>query len=259
MIIHEGSNDSLHSACAVRGSFAKFKMAERGKRLSRPPKRLIDEYLPVFKAKNEKKMRKDNQLYEIEIREVDKEKQRIKIHYKGFREDTDEWRDYGDDFFPFVRLEKAYIPQEISLEDRKNNLYGQLYREVKRKLWSGRRDDPDIRIELNMNPDVFDQGLGLVVKACYQRQREVYQITDNHDLDDLLGLKWNERILNENGDFAYVINGTVKYWLSKKSSIVEYKYIGAKYIKSEIEDSHMLVFTFVRGDGNKIQYLNGAF
>jgi len=158
-----------------------------------------------------------------------------------------------------VRLEKAYIPQEISLEDRKNNLYGQLYREVKRKLWSGRRDDPDIRIELNMNPDVFDQGLGLVVKACYQRQREVYQITDNHDLDDLLGLKWNERILNENGDFAYVINGTVKYWLSKKSSIVEYKCIGAKYIKSEIEDSHMLVFTFVRGDGNKIQYLNGAF
>jgi len=234
-------------------------MAERGKRLSRPPKRFIDEYLPVFKAKNEKKMRKDSQLYEIEIREVDKEKQRIKIHYKRFREDTDEWRDYGDDFSPIVRLEKAYIPQEISLEDRKNSLYGQLYREVKRKLWSGRRDDPDIRIELNMNPDVFDQGLGLVVKACYQRQREVYQITDNHDLDDLLGLKWNERILNENGDFAYVINGTVKYWLSKKSSIVEYKYIGAKYIKSEIEDSHMLVFTFVRGDGNKIQYLNGAF
>ena len=43
-------------------------------------------------------MRKDNQLYEIEIREVDKEKKRIKIHYKGFREDTDEWRDYGSLF-----------------------------------------------------------------------------------------------------------------------------------------------------------------
>lgn len=97
----------------------------------------------------------------------------------------------------------------------KNSLYGQLYREIKRKLWSGRRDDPDIRIELNMNPDVFDQGLGLVVKARYQRQRKVYEITNNHDLDDLLGLKWNERILNENGDFAYVIDGTVKYWLSE--------------------------------------------
>ena len=42
----------------------------------------VDEYLPVFKAKNKNKMRKDNQLYyEIEIREVDKEKKRIKIHY----------------------------------------------------------------------------------------------------------------------------------------------------------------------------------
>ena len=39
-------------------------------------------------------MRKDNQLCQIEIREVDNEKKRIKIHYKGFSEDTDEWRDY---------------------------------------------------------------------------------------------------------------------------------------------------------------------
>ena len=37
-------------------------------------------------------------MYEIEIREVDKEKKRIKIHYKGFSEDTDEWRDYGSLF-----------------------------------------------------------------------------------------------------------------------------------------------------------------
>ena len=60
--------------------------------------RYIDEYLPVFKAKNKNKMRKDNQLCDIEIREVDNEKKRIKIHYKGFREDTDEWRDYGSLF-----------------------------------------------------------------------------------------------------------------------------------------------------------------
>ena len=35
-------------------------------------------------------MRKGNHLYEIEVREFDKEKKRIKIHYKGFSEDTDQ-------------------------------------------------------------------------------------------------------------------------------------------------------------------------
>ena len=35
-------------------------------------------------------MRKGNPLYEIEVREVDKEKKRIKIHYKGFSEGTDQ-------------------------------------------------------------------------------------------------------------------------------------------------------------------------
>lgn len=80
----------------------------------------------------------------------------------------------------------------------------------------------------------------------------MYEIINNYDLDDLLGLKWNERILNENGDFVYVIDGIVKYWLFEKSFIVEYKYIGVKYIKLEIEDLYMLVFIFVWGDGNKI-------
>ena len=58
--------------------------------------------------------------------------------------------------FPSERLEKTYIPGEMSLEDRTNVFHGHVYQEIKRKLWSGRRDDPDIRIEVNVDPDVFD-------------------------------------------------------------------------------------------------------
>ena len=241
----------------------RFKMAERIKRQSRPPKRLVDECLEVYEAKKKKKKSgKDNQLYEIEIMAVDKEKKKVKIHYKGFSEEADEWREYEDEnnFFPFVRLERLFIPQEISLEDRMNSFHGQVYREIKRKLWSGRRDDPEVRIEVyNVDFDAFNRGLGQVVKGIQNRGKEVYVITDNHDLDELLGLKWNERIFNENGDFAYVMNGTVRYWLTKRNTVVEFKYIGGKYIKSEIEDSFMLVFNFVRGDGNKTQYLSETF
>ena len=67
----------------------------------------------MFKAKNKNKMRKDNQQYEIEIREVDKEKKRIKIHYKRFSEDKDKWRDYGSlfDLEGFHTLSSPSAPQ----------------------------------------------------------------------------------------------------------------------------------------------------
>lgn len=52
-------------------------MAERTKRQSSPPKRVVNKYLQVYEAKNKKKKAgKDNQLYEIEKMEVEKRKKR---------------------------------------------------------------------------------------------------------------------------------------------------------------------------------------
>ena len=79
-------------------------------------------------------------------------------------------------------------------------------------MWSGWRDDPEIRIEANVDPDVFDRGVGKVVKGIQIRGKKVHTIKDNAELDHILGLRWNERIFNENGEYAYVVNGTVKYW-----------------------------------------------
>ena len=52
-------------------------------------------------------------MYETEIREVDKEKKRIKTHYKGCSEDTDEWCDYGSLFDPegFHTVSSPSAPQ----------------------------------------------------------------------------------------------------------------------------------------------------
>ena len=134
-----------------------------------------------------------------------------------------------------------------------------MYHEIKRKLWSGTRDDPDIRIEINVNADVFDRRLGQIVRGILISGRKVYSINENSSLDHLLGLKWNERVFNENVGFAYVVNLTVKYWLTKKKPIIEFKYMGGKFVRSEIEGLHILVFTFVRGDGNRRQYINEHF
>lgn len=67
--------------------------------------------------------------------------------------------------------------------------------------------------------------------------------------------KWDERILNENGDFAFVVNGTVCFWCIERQGIKEFKLIGGRYVESFIEQADNLIFTFVRGDGNRHTYM----
>ena len=40
---------------------------------------------------------------------------------------TTSWRDYDEDNAPFERLEKLYVPDEDSLEQRMNIFHGQRY------------------------------------------------------------------------------------------------------------------------------------
>ena len=45
--------------------------------------------------------------------------------------------------------------------------------------------------------------------------------------------------MTENGDFAYVVPGTLRFWLTKRNPI--FKLIGDKYVRSEIEDGYQVV------------------
>ena len=58
------------------------------------------------------------------------------------------------------------------------------------------------------------------------------------------------------GTLHNVTSRTVRYWLMNRSPIVEYKFIGNKYVRSELEDGYQVVFNFVRGDGNRRGYMN---
>ena len=218
---------------------------------------MIDEFpsvTPCFKTKMEKS---DNKLYDIEIVEVDTARRRMKIHFKGFDKKFDEWRPYDGNELPIVRLDKKFKPSTDFLEDCIQIFNDKLYRAIKRKLYSGRKEDPDTKIELPAEEDVFMAGLGLsAAEKNIERRKQIYRLHSNRELDTCLGVKWDERIMNENGDFAYVIAGTVRFWLMMKAPIIEYKLIGGRYIRSEIEESCQLVFMFVRGDGNKHEYAN---
>ena len=94
---------------------------------------------------------------------------------------------------------------------------------VIRKLYSGRKDDPATRVEVRVNHDVFDEELALTRKSKKDREKAVYWISSNQpDFESKLRIIWDERIFNENGDYAFVTEGTVRFWLSKKTPIQEF-------------------------------------
>ena len=99
-----------------------------------------------------RKSKTDRDLYDVEVIEEGTTRKQLKIHFVGFSHEYDGWRDYDNErnYFPFVRFEKIFFPAEGPLEDRDNIFHGRLYRCIKRKLWSGRKDDPEGRIELNV-------------------------------------------------------------------------------------------------------------
>ena len=88
----------------------------------------------------------------------------------GFGNQIDEWRDFSTSGgqFPFVRLQKSFVPGEESLEDRRYIFHGHLYRAVKRKMRSSQREDPKVRIELPIEADVFSCDLGRTTKINFQ-------------------------------------------------------------------------------------------
>ena len=83
-----------------------FKMAGNGwKRECEIPKRFIDEFAEAKPKNYEKLKATDRNIYLVEITQVDKARNIIKIHFKGYREKFDEWRPGDENNLPVIRLE----------------------------------------------------------------------------------------------------------------------------------------------------------
>lgn len=95
------------------------------KRDSKAPKRLIDELQcsqELVDKERVPKPRLDNSLYEVELKEVDREGKRFKIHYEGFSDQFDEWKPDDDNNFTVVRLERKFKPSELSIKLKKRHI-----------------------------------------------------------------------------------------------------------------------------------------
>jgi len=83
----------------------------------------------------------------------------MKIHFKGYDEKYDEWRDLDSDDkenFPVVHFHRVLNGDGRSLAERFVLFLERLRLEIKRNLKSGRKDDPNVRITLEIQADVFN-------------------------------------------------------------------------------------------------------
>ena len=94
---------------------------------------------------------------------------------------------------------------DLSVEDRANAFIDLLYIAIKQSLYSGRKDNPDVRVEVDVADDVFNIILANITTSVLEREKRTFQISTNHGLDGVLRLKWDEHIINICGDYCFVV------------------------------------------------------
>ena len=176
----------------------------------------------------------------------------------GFDAKFDEWRSCEEMSTSqcIGSVRRRFCAGHVSLEDRSSLFFDRLARKVKHQLFATKKESPEIRIEEVIERDIYDAYLTQVGDFKWVKGKKVHCVEKAEDehFCGLLGLKWNERILNRNGDFSYVVRGTIQFWLHQKSPIKEFFSVGKQFVENEIENDLVLVFTFVRGDGVNSEY-----
>ena len=184
----------------------------------------------------------DDALYPVTV--VDDDGSRYKVHYIGYSESFDEWRDYSE-----VKVIDSASVDEVDATEF--SLYTDLAQRIKPSLKSATKESPLVRIEMPFDHIVFDGGLGVCgVKKSFVRGSQRYCISAYKDLNHLLGLNWHVRGINKNGDFCYVLLDTLVYYLYHRRPLIEYvPDLDGSVTEVRKDCGYALAFSFVRGDG----------
>ena len=217
--------------------------------------RLIDdlssttEYLVNTKKKNKKE---DKTFYDVTIKEIHETKG-VKVHYVGYGEEYDEWKPLSDQQtgdFPVAKFERLKQPDHATIKERSERFCIRLYLEIKRNLHSQRKTDPNVRIQLAIEQDIFEQFNDVGVSS----DKNTRQILHNNELERFLGRRLDVRVRNNRGDFESVVEGSVRFWKHERPPMDDFFSTGGKFFPYKIEQEPLFIFTFVRETGNSRLY-----
>ena len=207
-----------------------------------------------------KTSRKDK-LYPIEVVETDG--CRGRIHYVGYNDSFDEWRDLSElvDIPPHPSHNSASVIHDTPIQPY--NLYNELRLKIKYALvCRAGKGSPLITIDMGFDYLLFKGGLqavGVVKQDTHGRNLQ-YKLRSYKDLDPLLGQNWHFRGANEKGDYAFVILSSVEYYIHQRRRITEYHPSQSAAKSTPVlhsEDAgYGLKFCFTRGYGNKTTFGN---
>ena len=100
--------------------------------------------------------------------------------------------------------------------------------QVKRELWSSRRNSPEVRYEIPIERGVYEKAFRIVGISYSFRKISGRLLCKNEEMDHLLGHKWNVGEKNKFGDCEFVVEGTVCFWIKLRSPL--YNFVQAPII-----------------------------
>ena len=197
-------------------------MADRGYNLR---KRVVSDYRQLTSLKLPRNSRKQvaQKLYPIKV--VARRESQVRIHYIGYDDDYDEWRE-ADDLVPLNQDDNRTNTNHTTII-QPLDLHFELGVKIKQALVCGKKQSPRVIIDIGFDYLLFQGGLQ-VAGVATERVRGIQRCTLKryHDLDHLLGENWHYRGINSRGDYAssYLIQLSTIYQNEEPSQSILHRH-----------------------------------
>ena len=118
--------------------------------------------------------------------------------------------------------------------------------QVKRELWSSRRNNPEVRFEIPIDSDFYERAFRIVGISYSFKKITGRLICKNEEMDHLLGHKWNVRVKNKFGDCEFVTEGIFCFWVKLRPPLDYFVQVGEKFLPYKFQQEPLLILRFLR-------------